>query len=168
MEKREEMEMQLWEYIDGLCNESDRQRISMLINNDAIWQQAHDELKAVHVAIATQLPTEQPSLRFSKNVMEAVAAAQVAPSARNYINRSIIRGIAAFFIIMIVSMLVIAFATADWNPGGNEAVLQWQKGSDAFSGVLTTRAFNIVIAVYVVLSLVLVDKLMHKRRQEHR
>ena len=76
------------------------QRISALIANDMTWAQKYAELTAFHQSISSGLEMEQPSLRFSKNVMETIETVQFAPSVRRLINVRIVRGIAAFFILI--------------------------------------------------------------------
>ncbi len=101
METNEEIEMILWEYMDGTCRPADMQRISILVERDELWKQKYTELSAFQKSIADSLQLEQPSMRFTKNVMDAVATVKIAPATKQYINKSIIRGIAAFFILTI-------------------------------------------------------------------
>ncbi len=58
---------------------------------------------------------EMPSLRFTKNVMEEIAQYQVAPATKNYINKNVIRGIFAFFLIMISGLLIYFIGQIHWS-----------------------------------------------------
>ena len=86
MGTNEEIEMMLWEYMDGTCSQADMQRISILVERDETWKAKYAELSAFNADLANGLHLEQPSLRFSKNVMEAVATVKIAPATKMYIN----------------------------------------------------------------------------------
>ena len=161
--KQEEIEMQLWEYIDGICNEADRQRISLHMAEDAAWKEKFEELSAFNSSITDNLELEQPSLRFTKNVMEAVAATRIAPATKKYINPAIIRGIAAFFIIIITAIMGYAFATAKWSTGTSLFTDFPLKKID-LSSLLNSAYINIFIMVNIVLGLVLLDSILSKKR----
>src|SRR5437868_14200161 len=101
----EDIELKIWDYIDGTVPATERSAIEKLIAENALWRNKYHELLQVHELInATEL--EQPSLRFTKNVMEEIAKYHIAPATRNYINKKIVWGIAIFFITVIVSFLV--------------------------------------------------------------
>lgn len=166
METNEEIEMLLWEYVDGTCNEADRQRISILIAGDAAWKRKYEELSALHAGIADHLQLEQPSMRFTKNVMEAVAATHIAPATKQYINKSIIRGIAAFFIIGITALLGYAFATADWSVSSTSTIVMPKMNLSQFhiDKYLNSSTFSAIIAINVLLALVLLDSYLRRKR----
>jgi len=161
MEQMEELEMQLWEYIDGTCSGADSQRIAVLIASDEEWRHKYNELYAIHSAIATSAELEHPPMRFTKNVMESVAATHIAPATKKYINKSIIRGIAAFFIITIASLLGYALANTNWSGGaGTFTIPKFNLGN-----LFNSSFFNIAIAINIVLALVLADKILRKKQR---
>jgi hypothetical protein len=165
MEQHEEMEMQIWEYIDNTCDNAARQRISILLAQDVAWREKYDGLLALHSGISESLEMEQPSMRFTKNVMEAVAGVHMAPATKKYINKAVIRGIAAFFIITIGLSVGYAIATADWHFRS----FRHSHGvkSDELGFLFNSNVFNLFVAINVVLALLLVDKLLRKRTQTH-
>src|SRR5690349_8004057 len=86
----EGMEARLWAYIDGLSEEASL--IEKLVAENREWKEKYAELLDVHQLMgATEL--EEPSLRFTKNVMEEIARYQIAPATKEYINKKIIWGI---------------------------------------------------------------------------
>ena len=163
MGANEEIEMMLWEYMDGACSEADRQRISLLIERDDVWKQKYGELLALQAEITNSLQSEQPSLRFTKNVMEAVANVKVAPATKQYINKNIIRGIAAFFIITITTLLGYALATANWSAGSTDTLSKLNLNKINFSNYFNSSTLNIIIAVNVALGLVLLDSFLRRK-----
>jgi len=112
MQQEHEIEMQIWEYLDGLCAEADEARIAALIVDDAAWRRQYEIVKALHSELGT-VAMEQPSMRFSRNVMDAVAQEHVAPSTKAYLNKWIVRGIAAFFFLLIGTLLATIVGTSD-------------------------------------------------------
>ena len=163
METNEEIEMMLWEYMDGTCCEADMQRISILIERDEVWKQKYGELTALQANLADNLQLEQPSMRFTKNVMEAVANVKVAPATKQYINKNIIRGIAAFFIITITTLLGYALATADWDAGSTNTLSKLNLNKINFSSYFHSSTLYIIIAVNVALGLVLLDSFLRRK-----
>lgn len=162
--KHEEIEIQLWEYLDGACNEADRQRIASLISSDVAWAQKYRELSAVHTGLSSGLEIEQPSMRFTKNVMEAVAATHISPATKKYINPRIIRGIAAFFILTIASLIGYAIATANWNESGGQTDSKLNFSMhDLFNGT----TFTAMMLASVILALVLLDTLLRHKRSHN-
>src|SRR6478672_10864044 len=114
MEHFEEMEMKLWEYIDGVSIPSEKSNIEKLIAENAEWRSKYQELVEVHQLMqATEL--EEPSLRFTKNVMEEIAKFHVAPAAKKYLNNKVIWGIGIFFIVTILGFVVYGISQVNWH-----------------------------------------------------
>ena len=163
IEQGEQMEMELWEYIDGLCNEADRLRIATLISTDKLWQQKFEEISEVNSSLASAMEMEQPSMRFAKNVMEAVANVNIAPATKKYVNSSIVKGIAAFFIISIVSLLGYALVNAKWSNEPLSISERLNIPKVDLSSYFNSSFFNIIIGINVVLGLVILDLVMRRR-----
>ena len=161
MEQNEEIEMQLWEYIDGSCPINDMQRISILIERDALWKAKYDELSVLHGSLSHSIELEQPSLRFTANIMDAVAATHVAPATKKYINKGIIRSIAALFIGMIAAVLGYAIANA-----GNGTTAKYtlpKLDISGISGIFNSETVMMIIAVNIVIGLVFLDSLLRRK-----
>src|SRR5688572_1396944 len=109
-----DIEATLWEYIDGLAPQAELSAIENLIAENAEWKAKYHELLELHQSI-NLVELEQPSLRFTKNVMDEIAKYQIAPATKTYINNRIIWGIGGFFITVIVGFLVYGFSQVDWN-----------------------------------------------------
>jgi len=100
MQHEAEIELELWAYLDGSLATEDHNRIEQLVRTDSQWQAKFSELSALHQSLLSGLETEEPSMRFSKNVMDAIAKESIAPALKSYLNPWVIRGIAAAFLIM--------------------------------------------------------------------
>jgi hypothetical protein len=87
------MEDRLWDYIDGRSDAAERKAIEALLASDPALREQYADMRAAHAALAGA-GLEEPSLRFTKNVMEAVAGESIAPATPTYVNKKVIRGIA--------------------------------------------------------------------------
>ena len=113
MDNQQEMELQLWEYIDGSLLDAERNAVEKLIADNSFWKQRYHELLDLHQSI-NLIELEQPSLRFTKNVMDEIARYQIAPATKKYINNKIIWGIALFFGTLIIGFLVYGISEINW------------------------------------------------------
>ena len=122
MNEEQQIQMRLWNYIDGNLDAEEKSVIEDLLQNDKTWQDRYRELADLHQLINHNLELEEPSMRFAKNVMEEISKAKVAPATKMYINKKIISVIAAFFIISISVLLFYCFTGINWNMAGNSTV----------------------------------------------
>jgi hypothetical protein len=120
MNTEQPMEDRLWDYIDGLSSPAERSAVETLIAANQQWSRKYRELLDVHQLLAGS-ELEEPSLRFSKNVMEEIARHHVAPATTTYVNKNIIRSIGAFFISMIAGLLIYCFAMIKWSGGSSSS-----------------------------------------------
>lgn len=164
----EHIEQQLWDYIDGICSAADKTRIALLIAQDQTWGAKHKELLQLHTGIIHNIELEQPPVRFTKNVMEAIAVAYPAAAPKQYINRTLMRGIAAFFIVAIVLMVGLMLASTDWSaPAKEMAYTKIHLPQMQFSTLFNGMFFNGIIAVNVILGLALLDIALRAKRPQH-
>jgi len=99
------MEERLWDFIDGLSSPAEKSAVEALIAANLEWKRKYHELLDIH-QLATGSGLDEPSMRFTRNVMEEIARYHVAPATKTYINKNVIRGIGAFFLSMIVGLIV--------------------------------------------------------------
>ena len=90
MNTQQPMEDRLWDYIDGLSSPAERSAVETLIAANQEWRRKYRELLDVHQLLAGS-ELEEPSMRFSKNVMEEIARHHVAPATTTYVNKNIIQ-----------------------------------------------------------------------------
>jgi len=164
--EEDEIEVKLWEYIDGQAKADERTAIEKLVQENAEWKAKYQELLEVHESL-NLVELEQPSLRFTKNVMEEIARLQIAPAAKQYINSKIIWAIGGFFITVIVSFLVYGLAQIDWSTSQsvNTGVLDKITEAD-YSKVFINRFVNVFIKLNVVLGLMLFDRYLNDKKKK--
>ena len=162
------IEDRIWDYIDGISSAEEKSAIEKMISTNAEWQRTYHELLEAH-HILSNIALEEPSLRFSKNVMEEIAKYQVAPATRNYINKKIIWGIGGFFVAMIAGLLVYCLAQLSWtSSGGSSSGLLSEYNADKLNwGKLFNNTYvNIFVMINVVLGLMLLDMYLRRKKQQ--
>ncbi|RYY11139.1 MAG: hypothetical protein EOO04_35750, partial [Chitinophagaceae bacterium] len=118
MNTQQSQEVRLWDYIDGLSTPQEKSVIDQLLERDADWQAKYAELLEIQGMLQSS-ELEQPSLRFTKNVLEEISRLHIAPAAKTYINKRIVWGIAIFFITLLAGFLIYGFGQVDWSTKGD-------------------------------------------------
>ena len=164
MNQEQNIEQQLWAYIDRVSSHEERAATEKLIATNLEWKSKYQELLEVHQLISAA-EIEQPSMRFTKNVMEKIAQYHIAPATKNYINNKIIWGIAGFFFTLIAAFLVYGFAQVDWNFQDNSKPLIVLSTLE-ISKVFNNNFVNGFMMVNVLLGLVLLDRVLANKRKK--
>lgn len=167
---QEQMDLQLWNYIDGRANQDEVAFVESMIASEILWRNKYKELLEVNQLLKTELELEQPSMRFSKNVMEQIVGLQPAKATVKYINKNIIRSIAAFFILTITGFLVYTFTTVDWVSASGASPLPFDlnklnPGQLNLSKLMSSTWINVVLMVNVVLGLMLLDNYLRRKKK---
>jgi hypothetical protein len=166
MDNLNNIEVKLWDYIDGFSNEGEKSAIEKLIAENAEWKAKYRELVQVHQSL-NLVELEEPSLRFTKNVMEEIARYQIAPATKTYIDSKIVWGIGIFFITMIVGFLVYGFAQIDWTVAGetkNPLGIDLTKVD--YSQMFNNTLMNGIMMLNVILGLFLFYRYLSNRNKK--
>ncbi|WP_199117931.1 anti-sigma factor [Pedobacter sp. ASV28] len=107
-------EEQLWNYIDGFCTDAEKVEVEDALNNDKELLKHYEQLLAISKQLG-QLEAEEPSMSFTRNVMELVGQEMAPISLKTKVDRRIVYGIAAFFVLCLLVILCYALYTA--RPG---------------------------------------------------
>lgn len=168
MNQQENIERQLWTYIDGFSSNEEISAIEKMIASNLEWKNKYHELLEVH-QLMSSTELEQPSLRFTKNVMEKIAQYHIAPATKNYINKKIIWGIAGFFITLITGFAIYALAQidVDWNFQNNAKPLVDFSQVD-YSKIFNNNIVNGFMMANVLLGLLLLDRVLANKRKKFR
>lgn len=166
--KNEDMESCLWDYIDGSANEAERLAIEQLIAANSQWRIKYEELMDVH-SLMQNVELEQPSMRFTKNVMEEIAKFHIAPATKKYINQKIIWSIGIFFITVIVGFIVYGFSQVDWSAGGSgNGVFGINFSEVDYSRMFNNTYINLFMMLNIVLGLMLLDRYLSNRTNQYK
>jgi len=165
MDNQNDIEVRLWEYIDGLSNNEEKTVIEKLVAENAEWKAKYHELLDLHQSL-NLVELEEPSLRFTKNVMEEIAKYQIAPATKTYINSKVIWGIGIFFLAMIVGFLVYGIGQIDWTTAGDsKSTLGVDLTKIDYSQMFNSNLMNGVMMLNVVLGLVLLDRYLSNKNK---
>jgi hypothetical protein len=172
MNRQQNMEERLWDYLDGACSGDDRLFIEQLIATNEAWKAKYQDLLELKELLSHHLELDEPSMRFNQNVMEAISHQHIAPAAKSYINKRIIWGITGFFICSIIGFIIACIIQVDWSAGlsGNSMI---NPDKLPFSNLDPSRFFNntyttIFMMINVVLGLVLLDMYLNRKKQSSR
>jgi hypothetical protein len=164
-------ELRLWEYLDGFSGAEEKTVIERLIHTNAEWRAKYNELLEVQQLLKSS-ELEEPSLRFTKNVMEEISKLHIAPATKNYINKNIIRGLAIFFVTLIVGFLVYGFGQIDWTASGNSKLPVDISKVDIskldYSKIFSNNLVNVFMMINVILGLFLLDRYLANKRKQFR
>ena len=162
----EVMETRLWEYIDGTHNEEEQKAVAQLIADNSQWRMKYEELLDVH-SLMKGVELEQPSMRFTKNVMEEIAKYHIAPATKAYINNKIIWSIGAFFIILIVGFIVYGFSQVNWSAGNStNSYIGIDFSQLDYSKMLNNTYINLFMMLNIVLGLMLLDRYLGIKKKD--
>jgi hypothetical protein len=159
------MEERLWEYIDGLGSHEEKSTIEKLVDTNQQWKEKYHELLELHQLVQASA-LEEPSLRFTKNVMEEIAKYQIAPATKTYINNRVIWGIGTFLVIMVVGFLIYGFGQMDLTGGGSSNLNLVDFSKIDYSKFFNNTYVNIFMMINVVLGLVLLDRYLDSKKKK--
>ena len=110
------IEEQLWNYIDGNCPPDEQARLSQLILNNEEYKQQYEELLLLNAEFKT-LELDEPPMAFTYNVMEQIRMQEATVPLKAAINKRVIWGIAGFFALTILTLLIFALSQVRWTGG---------------------------------------------------
>ncbi len=159
------MEDRLWDYIDGRGTPAERAEVEALIAANPAWGKAFRELKEVNIWLGGA-DLEVPSLRFTKNVMEAVEHQAIARPTSTYISKHILRGVALFFGAMLLGALGLVVYT--WRPDTTPAkafVKMPTFNLPSYSFQVPTYLVSGFVLLLVIAGFMFLDAFLHTKRK---
>jgi hypothetical protein len=162
----QQMEEKIWGYIDGISSKEEVAFVEQMIASDTVWRAKYSELKEINQLLKADMELEQPSMRFSMNVMDQLKALQPAPATKQYISKTIIRSIAAFFILTIIGFLIYGFTLIDWSStssAGNN--YQLPSLSFDYKSLLSSTWINVLLMLNVVMGLLYLDNYLRRKKK---
>ncbi len=168
MQTNEQIEQQVWEYIDGACSAAESQRIALLVQNDPLWKAAYTELQVLHAGIGANMELSEPHVRFTKNVMDAIAAVQPVRVPKIFINIKIIRGIAASFAAVVSLLVVYMLFSSNWASPSRLSLSRINIPDINFAGLSNPAFVNTALGIIVILGLAFLDQALRTRHTQQR
>lgn len=169
MHEQHHIDERLWDYIDGTCSDEEKSFVEELIATQQEWRGKYHSLMEVHQLMQQSIDLDEPSLRFTQNVMEGIARLQIAPAAKSYIDKRVIYGIAAFFFVMLGGFLLYGIGQINWSAGAG-ATGNWLDKITSpkieWSLFFNNTYVNIFMMVNVVLGLMLLDMYLTRKKKQ--
>jgi anti-sigma factor RsiW len=156
------IEEKLWNYIDGTCPPDEEQAIRTLIETDELYKRKYQELIQLNAEFGA-MELDEPSMAFTYNVMEAIRTETAQKPLKAGINKYIIRGIGLFFVLTIVSLLLVALGSAKWTGDNNTGMVHLNMALPSLQNYLTRPVIQGFFFFDMVLGLFLLDSHFRKK-----
>ncbi|WP_276134323.1 anti-sigma factor family protein [Polluticoccus soli] len=157
-QQMEDIELQIWEYLDNACSEAEKQRVEQLISSNEVWRKKFAELKALQSELQ-ELEEHHPSMRFTANVMDSIATAHVASTTVRYLNNWVIKGIAAFFLVLIGAAIIFSVVAIN-APNAHVS------NACGFNKYFNSDVLTAVMFINILLALAVLDRVLRRRQEQ--
>jgi hypothetical protein len=156
------LEERLWNYLDGTCSAEEQKAIDMLIAQDRAARSKYEELLALNSEFS-KMEVDEPSMAFTYNVMEGIRAEIAQRPLKAGINKRIIIGIAGFFIVSILLLLIFAMSTIHIGTVNTAVKMPDSLKLPDLNNLISAPVLKGFIFFDVVLGLFLFDAYLRKR-----
>jgi hypothetical protein len=161
MELRDEdIDIQLWRYIDGQCTPDEQVHIQQLLATNTFWADAYNELLSFNTTVTNNIETEHPSMRFTQNIMDAIRAEE--PVRKRYISNPFVKVFAGVFAALL--LLLISYTVLNINWSSEQTSIHFVQKLKSFD---RSKIVFITIAINTIVALVLVDTLLKRKRSSN-
>jgi hypothetical protein len=169
MDTQKNIEERLWDFLNGNLSVKEKEEVQRLLEQNSHWQKMFEEMTAFEAMVKSS-ELEEPSMRFSKNVMDEISKLKIAPATKSYINKNIIFGIAAFFLLIIGGSLVYMFTQLDFSTSSENGIINFDfsKYSFDWKQYVSPTVLNLFFVADAVIGLMLLDRYLNKKKREAR
>jgi len=157
------LEQRIWDYLDGTGTDEERELIKKLIGSDPEFRALYKELGSIHLSVSS-LDLDEPSMSFSRNVMEKIQLEPVPGSVKSLIDKRVIYGITAFFLITITALLGVIFYQIDWTQQSGLDMPEYKLPEFDTSNYINSTTINIFFFTDIIIALYLFDEFLSKRQ----
>jgi hypothetical protein len=155
------MEEKLWDYIDGSCTEDEHKAITMLIEQDEVYRKKYKDLLKMDQDF-NLMELDDPSMAFTYKVMESIRAEHAQQPLKAAIDKRIILGISAFFIITIAALLIYVLENVNWSVGSSIKIPE-QLNADHIKIFITGPVIKGFLFFDVILGLFFLDNFLRRQ-----
>ena len=157
------LEQRIWDYLDGTGTEEERELTKQLIGSDPEFRALYEELRSIHLTVSS-MDLDEPSMSFNRNVMEKIQLEAVPGSVKSLIDKRIIYGIKAFFLITITALLGVLFYQTDWSMQSSFDMPEYKMPEIDTSNYVNSTLINIFFFADIIIALYLFDGFLRKRQ----
>lgn len=156
------IEQRIWDYLDGTGTVQERELTERLIESDPIYQQVYEECKSFN-RIVSEADLDEPSMGFTRNVMERIDLEPLPANLKSLIDKRIVFGIAAFFLFTITALLGVLFYQIDWSQTAEFKMPEFTLPAIGTDKYLNSTYINIFFFIDIIIGLYLFDGFLRKR-----
>jgi hypothetical protein len=158
------IEQQLWDYIDGNLDEFSKKAIEEKIESDAGIKAQYEELLKLNSAFSA-LDLDEPSMSFTRNVMEGIALAPAPVAMKTKVDKKIIYAIGGFFIVSLLFLFGYALYSSNLSMLKLDFNSNFNFNLDRY---ITPTVLYSFLFFDLVIGLVFLDQFLRKRiHKEH-
>ncbi len=162
-----DIELRIWDYIDGVSTENERANIEQLLRTDVSFKAKYEELYALNQDFGL-MELDAPSMAFANKVMDKIDLQTKPLSAKAKTDKKIIYFISSLFGLMMLACVIVVISHIDWNVSSptNEYVMP--NFGQIFNVVRISNGFfnNVFYGFFmfdVIVGLMLLDGLMREK-----
>ena len=152
------IEEQLWNYIDGNCTAEEIAQIKARLLVDEQYQKVYEELLAVNKAL-DHLDFEEPSMSFSRNVMERLNLEIKPVALKTKVDNRIVYSIMAFFLLSMLGIVGYVVSQSDVNFSASLSKINIQFDTEK---IFTPTFLKVFFMIDVILMLLFLDSYFRK------
>jgi len=157
------IEEEIWDYIDGNSNAEQRLVVETKIASDPVYRSLYEELLEINTQM-TGLELEEPSMSFTRNVMEQVKL-EIAPvSLKTKVDKRIIYSISAFFICAMLGIVGYIIANSNFTFQSFKFGSLLSSGQLDFSKYVTPTFIKVFLFVDLLLAFAYLDSFLRRKR----
>lgn len=153
------IEQQLWDYIDGNLDAAQQKIIQEKINNDAEVNLLYEELLKLNLSF-TELDLEEPSMSFTRNIMDSIASDPIPVALKTKVNIYIVYGIGGCFLAAILALFGYVFYSSNLQFSSFDTKINLNIDWNELISPFTIYAF---LFIDLVIGLVFLDYLLRKK-----
>lgn len=148
----------LWDYLDGRCMPEIKLKIETRLLTDDEFRRSYEELSSLHHTLQG-MESDEPSMSFSRNVMDRVLLEPAPVTMKTHVDRRIIYGIGLILTAGLVAMLGYAIANSNWD---RESYISIPKVSMNWGKYINSGSITAFLFVDVAIGLLYIDSLLRK------
>ncbi|MGO4876381.1 anti-sigma factor [Pedobacter psychrotolerans] len=153
------IEEQLWDYIDGNLDAAQAIAIKEKIDTDAEVKFQYEELLRFNNAF-DKMEFEEPSMSFTRNVMESIALEPAPIAMKTKVDKKIIYGIGSFFVLSLLMLFGYVLYNSNLTMPGFDQKVSFDFNLNQHITPATIYSF---LFADLVIGLIFIDQLLRGR-----
>ncbi|GGE57441.1 hypothetical protein EV200_103241 [Pedobacter psychrotolerans] len=150
---------QLWDYIDGNLDAAQASIIKEKIDTDAEVKNQYEELLRFNLTF-DKIELEEPSMSFTRNVMESVAIVPAPVAMKTQVDKKIIYSIGGFFIISLLALFGYVLYNSNLTMPGFDQKINFNFNLDKY--ITPTTVYSFLFADLVI-GLIFLDRFLRDK-----